>query len=186
MPGIENSEYIIPELALVHLHPVVIAIFVGAMLAAIMSSTDSALLAASSLLSRNVLPFIKPNPSDRLSLAVARWGVPFFGSIAIVIALHIQEVFNLLIDANILVLAVIIVPFILGIYWQKANRTGALAGMGAGFATWLITMQLWPHLPADFMGLGASVIAMFVVTPLTQTSDPPRPLLDSDGNPVAV
>ena len=48
IPGIANPEYIIPQLALTHLHPVAIAIFVGAMLAAIMSSADSALLAASS------------------------------------------------------------------------------------------------------------------------------------------
>jgi Na+/proline symporter len=184
LPGIANSEYIIPELALAHLHPVVIAIFVGAMLAAIMSSTDSALLAASSVLARNLLPLVKPDPSERLSLVVARWGIPFFGTIAILIALRIQEVFNLLVDANILALAVIIVPFILGLYWKKANRTGALAGMGAGLFTWIATMQLWPGLPADFMGLGASLIAMLVVTPLTQEFDPPKALADSDGNPI--
>jgi hypothetical protein len=54
--------------------------------------------------------------------------------------------------------------------------------MGAGLATWIITMNLWPELPSDFMGLAASLLAMLVVTPLTQKSDPPQPLCDSDGN----
>jgi SSS family transporter len=184
MPGMANSEFIIPEMAKVHLHPVAIAIFVGAMLAAIMSSADSALLAASSVMARNVLPFFKKDPSQKLSLLVARLGIPFIGGIAILIALRIQVVFDLMVDANILGLAVIIVPFILGVWWRKANRSGALAGIAAGLVTWLVTMQLWPSLPSDFMGLAASLVAMLVVTPLTQKSDPPKPLLDSDGNPV--
>jgi Na+/proline symporter len=162
-----------------------IAIFVGAMLAAIMSSADSALLGASSVLSRNVLPFFKRDPSPQLTLLVARLGIPLFGTVAILIALRIQVVFDLMVDANILGLAAIIVPFILGVYWSKANRTGALSGMGAGLAIWLITMQLWPNLPADFMGLGASLVVMVVVSLLTQQLDPPRQLADSDGNPVS-
>ena len=186
MPGVANSEFIIPELAKLHLHPLAIAVFVGAMLAAIMSSADSALLGASSVLARNVLPWLRPDVSSRATLLAARLSILLFGAIAIVIALRIQVIFDLMVDANILGLAAIIVPFICGVYWRKANRTGALAGMGAGLATWLITMQLWPALPADFMGLGASLVVMVVVTLLTQRVDPPRPLADSDGNPVNV
>lgn len=184
MPDIANSEFIIPEMAKAHLHPVAIAIFVGAVLAAIMSSADSALLAASSVIAKNVLPLVRPNPSARLSLLVAKWGIPVLGGIALLVALKIQVVFALMVDSNILGLATIIVPFIFGVWWKKANRTGALAGIFAGLVTWLITMQLWPELPSDFMGLGASLIAMLVVVPLTQKSDPPKPLCDSDGNPI--
>lgn len=184
MPDIGNSEFIIPELARQHLHPVAIAIFVGAMLAAIMSSADSALLGASSVLAKNVLPWLRPTVSARLSLLVARLGIPLFGGIAIVIALRIQVVFDLMVDANILGLAAIIVPFILGVYWKKANRAGALSGMFAGLGVWIVTMHVAPALPADFMGLGASLLVMLIVTPLTQTIDPPRPLRDGDGNPI--
>ena len=66
--------------------------------------------------------------------------------------------FDLMVDANILGLAVIIVPFILGVWWKKANRAGALSAMAAGLVTWLTTMALWPDLPADFMGLAASLV----------------------------
>ena len=88
-----------------------------------------------------------------------------------------------MVDSNILGLAAIIVPFILGVWWTKANRTGALSGMAAGIAGWLITLQVAPNLPADFIGLAACLIVMLVVTPLTQKS-PPRTLCDSDGNPI--
>jgi Na+/proline symporter len=49
MPGLANSESVVPALALEHLHPVAIAVFVGALLAAIMSSCDSAILAAATV-----------------------------------------------------------------------------------------------------------------------------------------
>ena len=69
-------------------------------------------------------------------------------------------------------------------WWKKANRTGALSAMVAGLSAWLLTLLFAPELPADFIGLGASLITMLVVTPLTQSFDPPRPLVDCDGNPV--
>ena len=131
-----------------------------------------------------MLPLVRPNASSRLALLVARWGIPVLGGIALLIALRMQVVFDLMVDASILGLAAIIVPFIAGVYWKKANRPGAIAGIFVGLATWLVTMQIWPELPSDFMGLAASLIAMLIVVPLTQKSDPPRPLLDSDGKPV--
>ena len=89
-----------------------------------------------------------------------------------------------MVNANMLGLAAIIVPFVLGVWWQRANRTGALAAMTVGIAAWLVTLFVAPDLPADFVGLAASLVTMLVVTPLTQTFDPPRALRDGDGNQV--
>jgi solute:Na+ symporter, SSS family len=184
MPDLADSESVIPSLAIEHLHPVAVAIFVGALLAAIMSSADSALLGCASVIANNVLPLVKRNPSTRLGLIVARTAIPVCGIIAIVVALKIQLVFDLMLDANILGMASIIVPFILGVWWKKANRTGALSAMGAGLSAWLLTLFVAPQLPADFIGLGVSLVTMLVVTPLTQKIDPPRTLIDSEGNTV--
>jgi SSS family solute:Na+ symporter len=182
MPDIPSSEGIIPALAIKHLHPVAVAIFVGALLAAIMSSADSALLATASVVARNVLPLVKRDPPAKLTLLVARLTIPVVSVIAIFIALKIQVVFDLMVDANILGLAAIIVPFIMGVWWKKANRTGAISAMAAGISAWLVTLYIAPNLPADFIGLAASFVTMLVVTPLTQKFDPPRELRDTDGN----
>jgi SSS family transporter len=184
MPELASSESVIPTMAIQHLHPVAVAVFVGALLAAIMSSGDSALLACASLLAKNVLPLVKHDPSPKLSLLVARLAIPACGIIAIFVALKIKVVFNLMVDANILGLAAIIVPFILGVWWKKANRTGALAAMAVGLSAWIMTLFVAPDLPADFIGLAASLVTMLVVTPLTQAFDPPRELRDGDNNPV--
>lgn len=184
MPGLSDSESIVPALAFEHLHPVAIAVFVGAVLAAIMSSCDSALLASASVVSTNLLPLVKPNPSAKLQLQVVRWGILVLGIIAVSFALNAQVVFDTMLDGNLLLLAAVIVPFILGVWWQKANRSGALAAMSMGIVSWLTTSLLYPELPGDLIGLGVSFVTMIIVTPLTQKIDPPRALVDIDGKPI--
>ena len=184
MPDLASSEAVIPAMMIEHLHPVAVAVFVGALLAAIMSSADSALLAVSSIFAKNILPMVKRDPSDKLSLLVARLTIPVCGLIAIFIAMRVQVVFNLMVDSNILGLAAIIVPFIMGVWWTKANRTGALSSMAVGILAWLITLSIAPWLPADFIGLAASFFTMLIVAPLTQKFDPPREMRDCDGVPI--
>ncbi len=184
MPGLVDPETVIPELAIAHLHPVAIAIFVGALLAAIMSTADSALLAAASIFSNNILPLFKPQASDRLRLLVTRAAIPLFGSIAIYVALEVKLVYDLIIDANSVMLVCVVVPFVVGVWWRQANPTGALASMAMGFLTWFLTILFAPELPGDLLGLLAGLLTILIVTPLTQKSDPPRRLLNSDGEEV--
>jgi len=184
MPGLANSESVIPALALEHLHPVAIAIFVGALLAAIMSSCDSAILAAATVFGTNIFPLIKREPSERHQLLAIRLAIPVGGLFAVFVALNAREVFNTVLDANIVMLAAVIAPFILGMWWKKANRTGALAGMAAGIATWFVVSGLSETVPADLIGFVACLGTMLVVTPLTQAFDPPRGLVDHEGNEV--
>lgn len=184
MPGLAVPESVVPSLALEHLHPVAIAIFVGALLAAIMSSCDSAILAAATVFSTNIVPRLVTSPSERLQLIAIRLGIPGAGIIAVVIALNSQVVFDTVLDANMLVLAAVIAPFILAVWWKKANRFGALAAMAAGLATWLLVTLAWPERPADLLGFAVCLITMLIVTPLTQRIDPPRGLVDHEGKPV--
>ena len=181
LPGLEDPETVIPTLALNHLHPIAIALFVGALLAAIMSTCDSALLATATIFSTNILPLFKSKPSDKLRLLVTRLAIPIFGSVAIYIALKVQVIFNLILDANSIILVSVVIPFIAGVYWKIANRTGTLAAMGMGAFVWLLSTIFLPDLAGDMLGLVACVVTILVVTPLTQRFDPPRPLLNSDG-----
>jgi Na+/proline symporter len=184
MPGLVDPETVIPELAIAHLHPVAIAVFVGALLAAIMSSADSALLAAASVFSINILPLFKPQATDRLKLLATRVSIPVFGSIAVYVALEVQVVYDLILDANSVILVCVTVPFIVGVWWKRANRTGALASMAMGFLTWFVAIVYAPEFPGDLLGLLVGLLTILVVTPLTQKMDPPEPLRDSDGQEV--
>jgi SSS family solute:Na+ symporter len=184
MPGLAETEAVIPELAQAHLHPVAIAIFVGALLAAIMSSADSSLLAAASVFSVNILPLFRPTISDRGRLLATRVAIPAFGAIAVYVAVEVQLVYDLIQDANSVILACVTVPFIAGVWWRRANRTGALASMATGFLTWFVAIVVAPEFPGDLLGLLVGAITLLVVTPLTQKADPPVPLKDGEGREV--
>jgi SSS family solute:Na+ symporter len=184
MPGLAEPETVIPTLAIEHLHPVAIAIFVGALLAAIMSTADSALLAAASVFTVNILPLIKRQASDRQRLLATRISIPVFGILAVYVALEVQVIYELIMDANSVKLVCVAVPFVAGIWWKRANRTGVLASMAMGFITWFVAIVVAPEFPGDILGLLAALVTILVVSPLTQKVDPPKPLRNSDGEEV--
>ncbi len=184
MPGLTDPETVVPQLAIAHLHPVAIAVFVGALLAAIMSSADSSLLAAASVFSVNILPLFRRNISDRLRLLATRIAIPVFGTFAVYVALKVQAVYNLIMDANSVSLVCVVMPFIVGVYWTRANRTGALASMAMATLTWILAYFYAPNLAGDLLGMMVGLITILIVTPLTQKFDPPKPVLDGDGEEI--
>jgi len=184
MPDLEDPDAVLSLLAIEHLHPVFAAIFVGAIVSAIMSSSDSILLGVSSIISMNLLPRVIKNPSDELRLRVARYSIPVCGLIATYVAFNADGVIDVLQNSVEVLLAAIIVPFILCFWWEKANRLGALAGIFSGLIVWLFAPRIGIEFPADFLGFFVSATSMLVVTLLTQKIDPPKPLTDIDGNPV--
>jgi len=184
LPGLDNPNAVLTELAFAHMHPVFVAVFVGAIISAIMSTSDSILLAVSSVVTTNLLPLVKRNPSDRLRLRVARFAIPVIGLLSTYVALNAVRVVEVLIDSVAVLLAAIVVPFVLCFWWEKANRTGALAGIAIGLAGWLTALALETEFPADLVGFAVSLVGMVVVTLLTQKFDPPRPLTDCDGQVV--
>lgn len=186
MPGIADPEHVVPELALKLLPPAMQAAFVGALLSAIMSSADSALLAPASVLAENIAPIVKPDIGDAQKLAVVRCSVPVLGLISLGIALWAGNVYDLMLDAFSLELVAMVVPLIAAVWWQKANTTGALASLYGGATVWLLTLQLFPDVAADVIGMAAGIIALIVVSLWTQKTDPPRGLVDTDGNPVTL
>ena len=184
MPGLDDPQTIVPTMAVEYLHPIAIAIFVGAILAAIMSSADSALLAAASLIGINLAPAIKGDISSNQKLKVTRIAIPIIGIVATYVALEVQLILELMIDANSFLLAGVVGPYIAGIWWAKANRTGALSAMAAGFSAWILSEWMYPELAGDVVGFGVSLATIYIVTLLTQKTDPPKPLADEHGVPI--
>lgn len=184
MPGLAEPETVIPTLAIEHLHPVAIAIFVGALLAAIMSTADSALLAAASVFSVNILPLFKRQVTDRQRLLATRISIPVFGIVAVYVALEVQVVYELIMDANSIKLVCVAVPFIAGVWWKRANRTGVLASMAMGFLAWFVVILVAPELPGDLLGLFTGLVTLLIVAPLTRERDPPKPLRNGKGEEV--
>ena len=184
LPDLANPNAVLTDLALQHMHPFFVAIFIGAILSAIMSTSDSILLAVSAIVSTNLLPLVKERPSEKLRLQVARYAIPVCALMATYVAFNADRVVQVLIDSTAVLLAAVIVPFVLCFWWPKANRTGVLLGMLGGLGAWLTGTILNSVIPADLIGLVVSLIVTVLATLLTQEFDPPRMLTDYDGNPL--
>ena len=184
MPSLADPNAVLTYIAVEHLQPIFVVLFVGAILSSIMSTSDSILLSSASIISTNLLPMVKENADEKTRLAVTRYSIPFVALAASYVAFGAERVVEVLIDSAAPLLAMTIVPFILCFWWEKANRYGALGGIFGGLAGWGIASMFDTVTPADLIGFAVSLTVMVVVTFLTQRIDPPRPITDDRGNVV--
>jgi Na+/proline symporter len=181
MPGVEDPNAIIPLLAVEHLHPVVVAIFVGAVISAIMSTSDSILLGCGTVISVNLLPRVVKNPSEELRLGVARWSIPAMALIALYTAFNTNTIISAIAISISLGFSGLSAPFILAIWWKKLNSIGGFSGIGAGFAAFAMTGALNPEIPASFVGFWVSLVVAVVVSLVTQNMSAPKALTKANG-----
>lgn len=186
MPNLDDPNAVLTKLAIEHLHPILVVVFVGAILSSIMSTSDSVLLGVASVVSTNLLPLVRKHPDSVLRLRVARIAIPIAGLLATYIAFSASRVVEVLIDAAAPLLAGIIVPFVLCFWWEKANQYGALAGMAGGLLGWMVASTMDSIIPPDLIGFSVSLVCMVAISLATQSVCPPRPLTDDDGEPVVL
>jgi Na+/proline symporter len=113
-------------------------IFAGALVSAILSTVDSALLAASALVSRNIISSLFPGLTDRQRLFTNRIGVFVMGCVAYVLALHAEGVYNLVLDASSFGSAGLFVVVIFGLFTKFGGARSAIAAMLVGAIIWIV------------------------------------------------
>jgi len=207
--AVAETEMILPWLAMNFMPPVLTVIFVAGLVAALMSSSDSALLAAASVVGYNGLRYIKPDASPEQTLKVTRICVPIIAVGSLLLALYAETIYMLVVIAWSIILVGLFAPYAAGYFWKKCNQSGALAALIGGFAAWIgfilyymplakeanvgiveegVVYMEWAIWDAVYIGsvpgFFVSIFLMIVVSLLTQKSDPPKPLADMDGKPM--
>lgn len=169
LPDLTVPDQVIPELMVRVLPPVAAGIFLAAPMSAIMSTINAQLLQASATIVKDLYLNARPEQAvneqrlKRMSTSVTL----IVGILLLVAAWHPPQ---MLIWLNLLAFggleAVFLWPLVLGLYWQKANATGALAAMltGAILYAILATLNLQllgfhPIVPALLFSLMAFIIA---------------------------
>ncbi len=138
-PGMEDTSYLLVSAAMTHLPPILTAIFIAALASALMSTSDSSLLAGASAVTENLIPLITGKKLDgKSALWATRVMVIVNAVIALSIALWAQTIYELSILAWTLLLVGLFVPFSFGMYWKKANSWGAVTAFLGGFAVWIL------------------------------------------------
>ncbi len=138
MPGLEDPEQILPRMALEHFPLWFYAIFAGALISAILSTVDSALLAAASLVSHNLIVPLHPNMADRTKLRFARAGVIVFGVLSWLLAVRAEGVYALIETAAAFASAGVLVCGTFGLFTRLGGARSASASLVVGAAVWSI------------------------------------------------
>ena len=194
LEGPEVSAVVLPYV-LQNLAPALIAIIgLGALASAVMSSADSSILSASSLGAWNVYrPFFAKKDHSGIPKIIKRliWIV---GIAATLIALQVKSVYELWFLCSDFVYCILFPQLILALFDKKTNTIGSLVGfivalilrIGGGEAVLGIpTFLPYPMIGEDGVvnfpfrttAMLSSMITIMVVSRLTHTWSPPRPLV---------
>ncbi len=153
-------------------------------MAAAMSTADGLLLAIANALSHDLYyKMIDPKADTKHRLIVARVLLLVLGAAgAIVASFRFTSILGAVAWAFDFAMSGLFFPLVFGVWWKRANRPGAIAGMAAGLVvgSWYLYMVKWggmtPWLGIDdlrfgIIGAGASLIAMVGVTLMTKEPD---------------
>jgi hypothetical protein len=117
----------------------VLGLFIAALLAAVMSSCDSFMIASAGLLTVNVYKPLRPGRSDRHYLLVARLSSLGVVAVGVGLAYTLKNVMaGLVLFWK--VAAMMGIAFWLGLFWRRATVAAAWASTLAAFAVLLLTM----------------------------------------------
>ena len=124
---------ILPYVLLEMTPPIVAALGLGAVAAAVMSSVDSSILSASSMFTWNIYrPLVNPEASDKTIRRSIRLAVLVIGAVATWLALTVQSVYALWYLCADLVYVVLFPQLVLALFYKKSNYIGALSGAFVG------------------------------------------------------
>jgi solute:Na+ symporter, SSS family len=161
LPGLENPEQILPRLAQQHLSEFLYVIFAGALISAILSTVDSALLAASALVSHNLLIPILAPMDESAKLKTSRMAVVAFGMVAYALALVSESVHDLVEQASSFSGAGVFVVILFALFTRFGGALSAVCSLLAGMFAWLLGKHLW-HLATPYLvSMWVAVLAYF-------------------------
>ena len=164
--GAIEPEQIVGEVARLHLGTLGYIAFVGALISAILSTVDSALLAAASLTAHNLVVPLRPGMSERGKLLTSRLCVLVFGVVAYVLALGADRVHDLVEGASAFGTGGLFVVFVLAMTTDLGGPRSAVAALATGLVVWLAGRHV-VTLPAPFLiSMAAAALAFVLVAAL--------------------
>lgn len=139
------------------------AIVLGAIISAILSTADSLLIAGTAHLTHDIAKKgLGWSPTDKEMLLASRVATVLIGLSALVMALGVQAIIELLLLSYTMYAAGVFIPVVLGLYWSRGTGQGAMAGILLGaVVSVLAAMDVfvvgqWPPI---VVGAGASLLA---------------------------
>ncbi len=167
--NLEHGEQILPLIAEKYLPHFLYVLFIGALLSAIISTVDSALLTCGSLTSHNIiLPVIsdKKEIGEGQKVRIARHSVLIYGIIAYVIALYADGVYQLVEEASSFGSAGLVVVIFFALYAKTWSPLAAMLSLLGGVITYIVCAHLFelthPFIISLAFALGLYLLGNFI------------------------
>jgi SSS family solute:Na+ symporter len=132
VPGLAEPEQVLPVMALQVLPTALYVVFAGALVSAILSTVDSALLSAGALVSHNIIVPLLGSTDERRKVFYARAAVVSFGVLAWVLARGAESVYSLVEEASAFGSAGIFTCCVMGLSQQRGGPVTAASSMLSG------------------------------------------------------
>jgi Na+/proline symporter len=161
VPGLAEPEQLVAVLAEQHLSTFLYVLFAGALISAILSTVDSCLLAAGSLVSHNLVAPLQPTLTERQKILTARVGVAVFGLLAYVIALYAGGIYELVATASAFGSAGIFVVGLFGLFSRFGGAPSAYAALVAGVVVWAAG-EYWLEWSTPYVAAIAAALACYL------------------------
>jgi len=145
--------------------PLLGGIVLAALLCAVMSSADTTLLSASTILMVDIVGWFRPSANQSKVIPRSRWVIVLLGICSLIVALALKGVISALLFAYTIYTCGVILPVIAGFFKNKLKVTplGALAALIGGGSAGLISKLLG----IQYLDLGALLLSgllLFIVS----------------------
>ncbi|MCA9128244.1 MAG: sodium:solute symporter family protein [Planctomycetales bacterium] len=170
----ESDGSVLPVLAHAFLHPFVAVVFMVALMSAILSTIDSAILSPASVLSQNIIPRF----ASTSSLSSNRLAIMLVALSSLLLAYLGESAYALLEESYLLTLVGLLVPMMIGLYSISNREAPAIVSMTVGAGVWathfvcgwesFLEPVLQPtgwQLPISLSVTACALIAFFVISP---------------------
>lgn len=174
-PDMEVSSMIVPTVIRAVLPPVLSGFALAAIIAAVVSTADSILTAATSHVVNDIyVRYInkddpeKPETQKKL-LNLSKLMTLVVGIVSVVIALAIPSVLTVLNSSYTLFTAGVFAPVVAGLLWKKATKAGAFAGLFSGLAFVALGWSGFSFfgIPSDIASSLLALVVLIVVSLIT-------------------
>ncbi|MFC1799143.1 sodium:solute symporter [Thermodesulfobacteriota bacterium] len=157
--------------------PIISGFLVASLFAAIMSSTDSFLLACSASIARDIYKgVINPNATEKQVVRLGFICMWIVGIIVVLMAIYplpLISIMTAMVATGLI--SSFMGPLLMSIYWKGSNRHGVFFGILGGFIFYFILKQfkLVPFLSEMLFAVPFSFLVVYVVSILTKGSTAP-------------
>lgn len=168
-----EGEEFVPVLARQILSPVLFVVFMGSMIAVILSSVDSALLAVGAIVSHDVTPMLRLGRTDRSRLVWARGAVAAAGALSGLIALSADSIYELVLFGDSLGTAGVAVVGVMALFTRFGGAWAAITTLVVAWTASIVFEYVFPIEAPFLLSLALAAVTYPCVAILEAQGQPP-------------